>query len=278
MSEERDGNGQGSDAGQRGPTPGWYPDPSGRHSARWWDGQTWTNDVRDQPPPTPAQAGQPTEGPSGQPGSDAGQRGPTPGWYPDPSGRHSARWWDGQTWTNDVRDQPPPTPAHVPQRSSSSLGNNRVMIVAVSAVVVVFGVAALALLGDRASGPAAGTCVDLDPRWGSAADTYLSNVEEGWIREVDCSEPHNAEVLHTISGSEAEREGIFSRGDAQDYCIETHFESYVGIPWRDSRIEVAADYLGPDDLEVTRAEPWVCLLWSGNEFDVRTEPLRGSRL
>lgn len=29
-----------------------------------------------------------------------------PGWYPDPSGRHGTRWWDGTTWTEHVG---PPT-------------------------------------------------------------------------------------------------------------------------------------------------------------------------
>jgi len=27
-----------------------------------------------------------------------------PGWAPDPLLRHSIRWWDGQRWTDDVRD------------------------------------------------------------------------------------------------------------------------------------------------------------------------------
>ena len=28
------------------------------------------------------------------------------GWYPDPSGRHSHRWWDGAAWTEHVADRP----------------------------------------------------------------------------------------------------------------------------------------------------------------------------
>jgi len=27
-----------------------------------------------------------------------------PGWYPDPAGRHGARYWDGKAWTERVSD------------------------------------------------------------------------------------------------------------------------------------------------------------------------------
>jgi Protein of unknown function (DUF2510) len=29
---------------------------------------------------------------------------PQPGWYPDPTGRHENRWWDGIDWTDQVAD------------------------------------------------------------------------------------------------------------------------------------------------------------------------------
>lgn len=29
---------------------------------------------------------------------------PMAGWYPDPSGRHELRYWDGKGWTSHVRD------------------------------------------------------------------------------------------------------------------------------------------------------------------------------
>jgi hypothetical protein len=31
--------------------------------------------------------------------------GTTSGWYPDPSGRHEQRWYDGTTWTGHVADR-----------------------------------------------------------------------------------------------------------------------------------------------------------------------------
>jgi hypothetical protein len=30
---------------QQGPAPGWYPDPTGRHEQRYWDGAVWTDAV-----------------------------------------------------------------------------------------------------------------------------------------------------------------------------------------------------------------------------------------
>jgi hypothetical protein len=45
------------------PPPAWAPDPSGRHQARFWDGQCWTDSVADggqvssDPPNWPADTG-----------------------------------------------------------------------------------------------------------------------------------------------------------------------------------------------------------------------------
>jgi hypothetical protein len=57
-----------------GSTSGWYPDPSGRHQQRWYDGTAWTGHVADGgargddplPPPT---------APAGAPGAPAGAPG-----------------------------------------------------------------------------------------------------------------------------------------------------------------------------------------------------------
>lgn len=58
--------------------PGWYPDPSGEHEQRFWDGAAWTDKV-----------------------AESGIQSAS-GWYPDPSGEHGLRYWDGSTWTNRV--------------------------------------------------------------------------------------------------------------------------------------------------------------------------------
>jgi uncharacterized RDD family membrane protein YckC len=57
---------------------------------------------------------------------------PIPGWYPDPSGRHQVRYWDGSGWTAHVSDngiagvdEPnrPAAPAYPPVAAPPSYGN-----------------------------------------------------------------------------------------------------------------------------------------------------------
>lgn len=84
------------------PREGWYPDPEGSTRLRWWDGLDWTDRFR--PYPTDeetavramATAAAPRSTTSG--GGAAGA-----GWYPDPAGSGSQRWWDGTQWTEQMR-------------------------------------------------------------------------------------------------------------------------------------------------------------------------------
>ena len=39
---------------------------------------------------------------------------PPPGWYPDPGGGESRRYWDGSTWTDRLEDSAPTPEADVP--------------------------------------------------------------------------------------------------------------------------------------------------------------------
>ncbi|HVE64280.1 MAG TPA: DUF2510 domain-containing protein [Mycobacteriales bacterium] len=45
---------------QSGPPAGWYPDPSGQHQRRFWDGSTWTEQVSSDAPVAPARTGSTT--------------------------------------------------------------------------------------------------------------------------------------------------------------------------------------------------------------------------
>jgi Protein of unknown function (DUF2510) len=63
--------------------PGWYPDPAGSGSMRWWDGRTWGQLARPQ-------------GVTQEPPADR-----TPGWKSDPWGPQGrTRYWDGTAWTS----------------------------------------------------------------------------------------------------------------------------------------------------------------------------------
>lgn len=73
------------------PSAGWYPDPQGRPIERWWDGQTWTGQVRQPPHPAsvapPQPPSRPPHGHAATPGSGpAPQPAPTPAAGPAPQG------------------------------------------------------------------------------------------------------------------------------------------------------------------------------------------------
>lgn len=73
-----------------------------------------------------------------------------------------------------------------------------------------------------------GTCFD---------DTQESEVSE--VPEVDCSEPHDNEVFSVFDYTETDTfPGSEALNDAaQAMCIE-EFESYVGLPYPESALEV----------------------------------------
>lgn len=74
---------------------GWYPQPNGQR--RYWDGTQWTEHVTigDWPTGSPGTRTLPAVRPS----STAQAR---TGWFPDPTGRHQHRYWDGVRWTHHV--------------------------------------------------------------------------------------------------------------------------------------------------------------------------------
>lgn len=71
----------------------WYENPDDSTTERWWDGTSWTSQVRPKPTAIPA------------------------GWYPDAENPGGQRWWDGTRWT----DQRSPSPGRAPLRAEKPI-------------------------------------------------------------------------------------------------------------------------------------------------------------
>ena len=79
--------------------PGWYPDPSGVGQEIFWDGSSWTGEVR---------AGA-VENSSARPAPVDSWQTPAaapPGWYADPQLPQQFRYWDGIVWTDQRKLSP----------------------------------------------------------------------------------------------------------------------------------------------------------------------------
>lgn len=113
---------------------GWYPDDQAGLE-RWWNGTQWTTHTRSaatganltalegESPrawstagddvlvtvddPSPSTAYRPAYQPPVVP----------PGWYPDPQGMATQRWWDGSSWTDQLAPLPAPPALLVPGKS-----------------------------------------------------------------------------------------------------------------------------------------------------------------
>ena len=81
------------------PVAGWYPDRDQANTARWWDGQQWTEHTQAIAPAAAA-----FEQPVSAAAFGFGPVEPAPaavaaGWYVDDADPSILRWWDGVQWT-----------------------------------------------------------------------------------------------------------------------------------------------------------------------------------
>jgi hypothetical protein len=86
-------------------TRGWHPDPLAQKDFRYFDGQRWTREVTDDPARRVAAV-------VGDEKADLGRRlralpqpsDTSPSWHLDPLGEHHFRYYDGDAWTEEVRE------------------------------------------------------------------------------------------------------------------------------------------------------------------------------
>ena len=273
------------------PTPGWNPDPAGRHEYRYWDGSTWTDDVSDNgvtstdpigaaggapgaTDPAPTAPLEPTQSygqappPSGygQPGPPTGygQAGPPSGGYPPagPGGPGGPGGYDPY----GTGGMPPATP-------KKGVPTGLLIGGAILALALIIGLVVVLTSGgddDTTTGSTATTEDDTsdttaedattttedDSTDGSEnADVFALGVGDcitdetdmtGEVSEVpiiDCAEPHASEVFHSFMITDAslpDDAGI--QTIVQDQCLPA-FQSFVGLDYYDSVLEV--NYLSP---------------------------------
>lgn len=154
-------------------TPGWQPDPTGRHDHRYWDGSRWTDDVADagvaakDPYDGPADAApgtgderaadaaeSPTAG-SGGPGEEPTVVGPAPQAEPTtvsptPEPEPTAAWpaAGSNPPPPSYSAPPPPTAPVAPAAAAASGGSKKGLMIGVGVLVLVaLAVGAFLLLG-----------------------------------------------------------------------------------------------------------------------------------
>jgi hypothetical protein len=141
------------------PTPGWHPDPTGRHEYRYWDGTRWTDDVSD----NGVTSVDPVDGGA----TDATAPLDPTQQYGTPSGGYGAQPGYGQPPTSG------PHPPGQPVRSGPSTG----LIVGLAAVAVLL-IAGIVFLVTR----------DGDDGDDTATDDSTTTTEEDTSTSLDTSD------------------------------------------------------------------------------------------
>lgn len=241
---------------------GWYADPSGQFTARWWDGQQWTDQVRPAAPPPagPAASGAPVVSPA-PPAPNAPPATQAPSTPPAPPAAHA----------------PPAPPAPSGPRQGLVIG------VVLAVVVLLAGIAAAVLLLRGSDDLQAGACILMGPQLRDARS--LAEAERAWEAEdyevVGCDQPHHWEIMHVFDERDLERYDLFAGDfwDVDDVCVDELFPRYVGIEIDDSRWDIEVLDLTQISNERRVQAGIACILydWRSDFEETVSVPARDSR-
>ena len=282
------------------PTPGWNPDPSGRHEYRYWDGSSWTDDVSDNgvtatdpigspgaptgptapADPDPTAPFEPTQAYGQAPPPGGYPAGPPSGGYPaagGPAGGYPPAGGPGGPGGYDPYD--PYGTGGYPPETPPSKGVPKGLLIggAIAVVALIIGLVALFAGGgddgddetttgddtatteadtsDTSDTTVDDTTVTTEAGGSESTDVFALGVGDcvtdetemtGEVTEVpiiDCNEPHASEVFHSFMMTDSElpdEAGI--EAIVQDQCLPA-FQSFVGLDYDDSVLEV--NYLSP---------------------------------
>jgi hypothetical protein len=170
------------------------------------------------------------------------------GWYPDPTGKHELRYWDGYAWLDNVSDQgtsgtdplggaplPPPSQAAARKEAAASAvapksSKMPIIIAAAVAAVVIIGVAALLLTRDSGGGTA------------KLGDTPVTFTDQG----KDANRP----TVHTfdVDGNHVVTVSVKADDDSKTagVIVETDQKTVDAVT---SQISDASDVVGGDRIK-----------------------------
>lgn len=248
------------------PTPGWNPDPSGRHEYRYWDGSSWTDDVSDN--------GVTATDPIGSPGAPTGPTAPAdpaPTEPFDPTQAYGQAPPPGGYDPYGTGGYPPATPPSKGVPKGLLIGGAVAVVALIIGLVVVLTgggddgddetttgdetTTTEAETSDTSDTTVADTPETTVPEGSESTDVFALGVGDcvtdesemtGEVTEVpiiDCNEPHASEVFHSFMMTDSElpdQTGIETI--VQEQCLPA-FQSFVGLDYYDSVLEV--NYLSP---------------------------------
>jgi hypothetical protein len=151
-------------------------------------------------------------------------------------------------------------------------GRSPVLPLALGGVGVLAAVVAVVAIVAGGSGQLTpGDCVRVPEwMWSMSDPAFAESWERGDHEVVACDEPHHLEVLHRFAGTEE-----LGGQTARDYCVQEHFEPYVGVNYGSSVWYL--DAFHPTDPYAMEGDEGQYCFVVDRYSELHAEPARNSR-